>query len=157
MVAAIADDYGVLCLLIWQEIFHFSKAFPVCLEQNSNTLPGPSRLYMDGRCSLPWPHLLPTPVFLGHNQVRLSLALWNLCLLFPCPGMLLPTCPSSSLHSIIRSPLSSYIQEVFSDHHHHFWFPYPDLLFVVHLSLCTSTSIDGFIIFGHSSVFSTRI
>ena len=118
MVAAIADDYGVLCLLIWQEIFHFSKAFPVCLEQNSNTLPGPSRLYMDGRCSLPCPHLLPTPVFLGHNQVRLSLALWNLCLLFPCPGMLLPTCPSSSLHSIIRSPLSSYIQEVFSDHSH---------------------------------------
>ena len=105
---------------------------------------------MVGPCSLPWPHLLPTLVFLGHSQVRLSLALWNLCLLFPCPGMLLPTCPSSSLHSIIRSLLSSYIQEVFSDHHHHFWFPYSDLLLVVHWSLYTSTSIDGFIISGHS-------
>ena len=118
--------------------------------QNSNTLPGPSRLYLVEPCSLPWPHLLPTLVFLGHNQIRLSLALWNLPLFFPCPGMLLPTCPSSSLHSIIRSLLSSYIQEVFSDHHHHFWFPYPDLLFVVHLSLYTCTSIDGFIIFGYS-------
>ena len=36
VVAAIADDCDILCLLIWQELFHFSdsKAYVI-----SNTLP----------------------------------------------------------------------------------------------------------------------
>ena len=68
LMAAIADDYDILCLLIWQEIFHFSYSIPVLitvstayfgilLASQSVGDPVPKSHLRD--CSL-WSRLVPT-------------------------------------------------------------------------------------------------